>query len=111
MKPSSWAGFITAAAAILASAPARADSYGLPLPRGSKVIEGDRYASGRGLRDTVEFYKKELDKRGIAHRQIGPYRARAVEVTRFVIEGGRVLAVHVYRAGGKTVIFFVKRRP
>ena len=97
-------------AAMLGS-PARADTYGLPIPKGTRQVEGDRYSSGRGLRDTVEFFRKELDQRGIAFQQIGPYRARSVDLARFLLEGGRVAAVHVYRSRGKTLIFFVKRRP
>ena len=87
----------------------RADTYGLPVPRGTRQLEGDRYNSGRGLRDTVEFYRKELDRRGVGHRRVGPYRVRGVDVARFVIDGGDVAAVHVYRVGGKTLISFVKR--
>jgi hypothetical protein len=92
------------------AAPALADTYGLPVPRGTRQIDGgDRYTSGKSLRDTVELYVKELDKRGIAHEQIGPYRVRGVDVTRFLIRDGEVAAVHVYRVGGRTLISFVKR--
>ena len=88
---------------------AGAETYGLPVPRGTRQVEGDRYSSGRGLRDTVDFYRKELDRRGLAHRRIGPYRVRGVDVARFVLDAGEVAAVHVYRVGGKTLISFVKR--
>jgi hypothetical protein len=103
------AAAIVAALLLGIAGPAAADSYGLPVPRGTRQIEGDRYTSGKGLRDTIEFYRKELDRRGIAHRRIGPYRMRGVDVIRFVIEAGEVLAVHVYRVEGKTLISFVKR--
>lgn len=97
-------------AALIAAAPiAAADTYGLPVPRGTRAVEGDRYTSGKGLRDTVEFFKKELDKRGISFHAIGPYRVRGVDVARFLIDAGDVAAVHVYRVEGKTLISFVKR--
>jgi|SRR5688572_31655878 hypothetical protein len=103
---------LTLALLALGPAPAaHADSYGHGVPRGTRAVEGDpdRYVSGRGLRDTIDFYKKELDRRGLAHRRIGPYRVRGVDVVRFVLDAGDLAAVHVYRAGGKTLISFVKR--
>jgi hypothetical protein len=103
---------IALAVLIGAAAPrsiAAADTYGLAVPRGTRVIEGDRYTSGKGLRDTVDFYRKQLDKLGLSFRRIGPYRVRGVDVARFVIDTGDVAAVHVYRVEGKTLISFVKR--
>ena len=102
---------IALAVMIGAAAPrsAVADTYGLPVPRGTRVVEADRYTSGKGLRDTVDFYRKQLDKLGLPFSQIGPYRVRGVDVTRFLIETGEVAAVHVYRFEGKTLISFVKR--
>jgi hypothetical protein len=95
---------------LLAGTPAaRADTYGLPVPRGTRQLEGDRYTSGKGLRDTVELYVKELDRRGIAHRKVGPYRVRGVDVARFLLDEGEVAAVQVYRIAGRTLICFVKR--
>lgn len=92
-----------------ASTAARADTYGLAVPRGTRQEDGDRYVSGKGLRDTIEFFTKELDRRGLAHRRIGPYRWKGVDVVRFVLDAGDLAAVHVYRTGGKTLISFVKR--
>jgi hypothetical protein len=100
---------VLALALLIAAPAASADTYGLPVPRGTRVIEGDRYSSGKGLRDTVDFYRKELDKRGLAFQRIGPYRVRGVDVARFLIDTGDVAAVHVYRVEGKTLISFVKR--
>ncbi len=94
----------------LAAGAAHADTYGLPVPRGTRQIDdSDRYTSGKSLRDTVELYVKELDRRGIAHEKIGPYRVRGVDLTRFLIRDGEVAAVHVYRVGGRTLISVVKR--
>jgi hypothetical protein len=95
---------------LLIAGPARADTYGFPVPRGTRQIEAtDRYTSGKSLRDTVELYTKELDRRGVAHKKIGPYRVRGVDVARFLIDDGDVAAIHVYRVGGRTLISFVKR--
>jgi hypothetical protein len=90
---------------------AHADTYGVTLPRGSRQVSGDRYTSGRGMRDTIDHVARELDRRGIGHRRIGPYRVRGVDVARFLVEdaGSAFAAIHVYRVDGKTMIFFVKR--
>ena len=63
------------------------------------------------LRDSTDFIAKELDRKGIAVRKIGPYRVRGVELTRFVSQTPSTtwLAIHVMRLAGKTVIFFVGR--
>ncbi len=80
------------------------------LPPGTRA-EGDHYISGRGLRDSTDFIAKELTKQGISTEQIGPYRVRGVELTRFITQAEATpwLAVHVLRVSGKTLIFFVPR--
>ncbi len=96
----------------LAIAPAAADVHGVPLPRGSKAADDDgRHASSRGYRETVDHLRRWLARQGHAHRQVGPYRARGVDVTRFVSTSGATpwLAVHVWRAAGKTWISVVAR--
>jgi hypothetical protein len=55
----------------------------LRLPPGTHDDAG-QLVSGRGLRDTTDFIAKQLAHDGIAAEQIGPYRVRGVEVTRFV---------------------------
>lgn len=89
--------------------------HGVPMPRGSRGEAGaeDRVVSGKGYRDSVAHVAKWLDREGIAHRQVGPYRARGVDVTRFVSEDPSTpwLAVHVYRQAAKTWISVVKRPP
>jgi len=105
------------AAIVLSSGLARADVAGVPLPRGSRAEKGSaepvRHASGKGYRDTVDHMRKWLSKEGVAHRQVGPYRARGVDVTRFLSEDPSTawLAVHVVRQAGKTWISVVKRPP
>ncbi len=83
---------------------------GVPLPKGSRA-DGCRHVSGKGYRDTVDFVARWLDRQGLAHRVVGPYRARGVDVTRFLSEDASTawLAVHVLRQGGKTWISVVKR--
>lgn len=105
--------WILAALLFFAAAPARAgDLAGVPLPRGSRA-DGDVQISGKGYRDTVEHMRKWLSKQGTAHRQIGPYRARGVDVTRFVSEDPKSpwLAIHVVRQAGRTWISVVSRPP
>jgi hypothetical protein len=95
-----------------APAPASADVHGVPLPKGSKADAGGaRHASSKGYRDTVDHVRKWLERQGLAHRQVGPYRARGVDVTRFVStsEATPWLAIHVWRAAGKTWISVVAR--
>jgi hypothetical protein len=85
----------------------------LRLPPGTHKDSDGQLVSGRGLRDTTDFLTKELVRRGIDVTQIGPYRLRGVEVTRFLSKAPSTpwLAVHVMRVAGKTLIFFVPRSP
>ncbi len=91
---------------------ARADVHGVPLPKGSRA-DGTRYKSSKAYRDTVEFVTKWLRKQGLEHEQIGPYRARGVDVTRFLsqVETTAWLAIHVVRHAGTTWISVVERPP
>jgi hypothetical protein len=101
----------TLLAALLCASPASASvDPDVRLPPGTRQ-DGDHYVAGRGLRDSTDFVAKELAKRGIAVRQIGPYRVRGVEVTRFVSDAPatRWLAIQIFRVTGKTLIFFVPR--
>lgn len=100
--------FILAAALIFA-APASA-APDIKLPPGTRSMD-DHYVSGRGLRDSTDFIAKQLSQRGIAVEQIGPYRVRGVELTRFLSQAPATpwLAIHVLRVAGKTLIFFVPR--
>ena len=81
------------------------------LPPGTRKDADGQLVAGRGLRDTTDFLVKELDRRGIATRRIGPYRVRGSELTRFVSDTPSTpwLAIHVLRRDGKTLIFFVPR--
>ena len=101
----------TLLAAILAVAsPAIADPA-LRMPPGTRNDASGAKISGRGLRDSTDFLAKELDRKGIAVKKIGPYRVRGVELTRFVSETPTTpwLALHIVRKDGKTVISFVPR--
>ena len=81
------------------------------LPPGTQTDVHGQRISGRGLRDTSDFLAAELARRGIAVRQIGPYGARGVELTRVLSDDPATpwIAIHVLRSGGKTLIFFVPR--
>ena len=95
----------------LAGREAIADKPDLRMPPGTRTDASGQLVSGRGLRDTTDFLAKELDRRGILVKQIGPYRQRGVELTRFVSTTASTswLAIHVMRKDGKTLIFFVPR--
>lgn len=81
------------------------------MPPGTRPSPNGTLISGRGLRDTTDYFAKQLARLGIVTRQIGPYRLRGVELTRFISESPATtwLAIHVWRTGGKTLIFVVPR--
>jgi len=99
------------AAALLWVGPVAADPPDIKLPPGTRQDPAGHYVAGRGLRDSTDFIAKELAKKGLAVEQIGPYRVRGVEVTRFLSQTATTswLAIHVLRVAGKTLIFFVPR--
>ena len=81
------------------------------LPPGTRTNAAGELVSGRGLRDATDFIARDLSRRGITTTQIGPYRVRGVELTRFLSETPSTswLAIHLVRTGGKTLISFVLR--
>jgi hypothetical protein len=88
--------------------------HGVPVPKGSRAPDAadpSRVVSSKSYRDTVDALTRWLAKKAIAHRQVGPYRVRGVDLTRFVSEDATTdwLAIHVYRISGKTWIFVVER--
>jgi len=85
---------------------------GVPLPRGARAT-ADRYVSPKSYRDTVDFIDHWLTRQGTLHHEVGPYRARGIDVTRFVSDQPATpwLAIHVYRQAAKTWIFVVPRPP
>ena len=95
----------------LVAATAAADDAPIKLPPGTRTDASGQLVSARGLRDTTEAIAKELNRRGIAVQQIGPYRARGAELTRFISQTPSTtwLAIHVLRTAGKTAISFVPR--
>lgn len=101
--------------AILVLAPfgARAeDVLGVPLPRGARRVEGAEgqlYASPRGFRATLDFYRKTLAKRGVAAELRPVERVRDVTFARILSTspGAPWSAVHVVLAEGRTTIYIV----
>jgi hypothetical protein len=81
------------------------------LPPGTHTDAQGQLVSGRGVRDTGDFFAKELDRSGVAVQRIGPYGVRGVVVVRFLSQTQATpwLAIHVVRSSGKTLIFFVPR--
>lgn len=100
-----------ALAILLAIAPSVIAAPDVKLPPGTRADASGQLVSGRGLRETTDFIAKELARRGIAVKQVGPVRVRGVELTRFLSQTTSTtwLAIHVMRNAGKTVIFFVPR--
>lgn len=100
---------LTGSLAVAAPAPAP----DVKLPPGTRADATGTLISGRGLRDTTDFIAKDLDRRGISVRQVGPYRVRGAELTRFISQTPSTpwLAIHILRTGGKTAISFVVRPP
>jgi hypothetical protein len=100
---------------LVCNSSAGADVHGIPLPRGSRVVErgGDLFSSGRGFRKTVRYYQRFLDRKGMAHRAIPTYRYRGTAVARFLSKdkASTWLAIHVFRRRGKTHVFVVPRPP
>lgn len=92
-------------------APAATAAPDIKLPPGTRQDPAGHYVAGRGLRDSTDFIAKQLSRRGTAVEQVGPYRVRGVEVTRFISQSPSTpwLAIHVLRVAGKTLIFFVPR--
>lgn len=89
-------------------------SYAEPpvrVPPGTRSDAQGQLISGRGLRETSDFFVAELARRGLDAQRIGPYAVRGVELTRFLSQTPSTpwLAIHVLRTGGKTLIFFVPR--
>lgn len=83
----------------------------MKLPPGTRTDAHGQLVSGRGLRDATDFVAKQLARTGISVRQIGPYRVRGVELTRFISQTATTswLAIHILRLDGKTLIYFVPR--
>ncbi|MEZ4367007.1 MAG: hypothetical protein R2939_12070 [Kofleriaceae bacterium] len=111
MTTRALAGVALAVVLGLAGATAVADTFELTLPRGSKLIEGDRYASGRGFRDTYDHVARQLARRKVEHQAVAPVRIRGVELGRFLSRDPATpwQAIQVYRRDDRTVIAFIRR--
>ena len=97
--------------AVLFTATVASSGPDIRLPPGTRQAPEGHYVSGRGLRDSTDFIAKQLTTAGIAVEQIGPYRVKGVEITRFISTTSSTpwLAIQVLRTAGKTLIFFVDR--
>lgn len=96
---------------IITATTALADPAPIRLPPGTRADATGALVSSRGLRDTTDFVARELAATSITARQIGPYRVRGIELTRFLSDTPSTtwLAIHVVRTAGKTLISFVPR--
>ena len=86
-----------------------ADVAGAPLPARSRVLDDGRFASPLGFRDTVDWYRKELRRRGTNATFVGPVRFRDVTFVRVLPTGPRSpwAAVHIVLADGRTTIYIL----
>lgn len=86
-----------------------ADLAGAPLPRRAKAMQDGRYASPMGFRDTVDWYAKELRRRGVNVQADGPVRFRDVTFVRFLptAPGAPWSAIHIVLADGRTTIYIL----
>jgi hypothetical protein len=101
-------------ALLLGAPPARADATrGVPLPPGARPAEEGIHVSPRGLRDTLTFYSRHLQRRAIDHQAIPLQRYRGIELARFLARdpASPWEAIHVYRHRGTTFIAIVGRSP
>ena len=95
-----------------APSPAAADVHDLPLPSRSRIADPDTpdlFISGTSFRRTVDFYKKHLDRKGLAHDAVPVYRYRGTTVARFISrqKGAKWAAVHVFTRDGRTLIAII----
>lgn len=83
--------------------------YGVPLPPGSYALPDGRFASGRGFRDTVRFFRRELPRAGYRFVAHPVARHRDITYARFLAQdsGAPFRAVHVVLANGRTTIYVV----
>ena len=112
------AAIIAVSLAVIAaeSAGAAAEQLGVPVPAGSRATESGTDAglieSSHGFRQTVRFYRKHFQRKGLQVRQVPTYAYRGVTVARFLAgpeERTPWLAVHVFRHVGRTYIRVVPR--
>jgi hypothetical protein len=88
------------------------DRAALPLPPGSRRIEGDLHLSGQSFRETVRFFQRRLARQRVAHEQRPIYRYRGVLVARFLSrEATTWAAIHVFQQRDRTHIFIVRPPP
>lgn len=92
-----------------ASAGGPAAPLPLPLPKNARLLADGRYASPLGFRDTVEWYEKELARRGVHVKIDGPLRTRDVVVVRVLPLDTNAgwSAVHIVLAERRTTIYIV----
>jgi hypothetical protein len=86
-----------------------ADVHGAPLPKRARALDDGRYASPMGFRDTVDWYRKELKRRGINVEFGAVMKVRDVVFVRVLAkdDGLGWSALHIVLADGKTTVYVV----
>ena len=95
---------------LLRAAPARAvELYGVPLPPGARSLDKDRFASPKGFRDTVQYYRKELPKKGWSANFLPVEKVRDVVYLRILSTDSTApwKAIHIVLADSKTTIYIL----
>ena len=92
-----------------AAAPRGAAAPKAPLPPRARLLDDGRFASSLGFRDTVDWYVKELRRRGANVDLVGPVRFRDVTYVRILPRdvGSPWSAVHIVLADGRTTIYIL----
>ena len=83
--------------------------HGVPLPKGARSIEKDRFASPKGFRDTVLFYRRELAKKGWNADFLPVEKARDVVYLRILSKDRAApwSAIHIVLAEARTTIYIL----
>ena len=110
--PRALAAAALAAALLGLAGPAQAgDVAGAPLPKGARAVpaEDGLYLSPLGFRATVDWYRHELDRRGVVADFLPVEKVRSVAFVRILARDPAVSwsAVHIVLAEGETTIYIV----
>jgi hypothetical protein len=83
--------------------------HGVPLPKGARSVDKDRFVSPKSFRDTAQFYRKELAKKGWSADFLPVEKVRDVVYLRILSKTREApwSAIHIVLAEGKTTIYIL----
>lgn len=87
--------------------------YEIPIPRGSRKVAPDLYASSLPFRKAVRYYRKIIKAKGWLHVAVPVYRYRGTVVARFISSqvGTKWSAIQVFKHRGRTHIAVIPAEP